>query len=111
MTIALYAEFTATAGNHALVTELIAEFAARVRAEPGNLAFDPHHLADSPATVFVYEAYRDQAAFDEHLASFHGRDFNQRLGTLVVGGGSRLTMLSPIVVGTAVESRSHGLLQ
>ena len=39
MTIALYAEFTATAGNRTLVTELIAEFAERVRAEPGNLAF------------------------------------------------------------------------
>ena len=90
MTIALYAEFSATAGN---------------------LALDPHHLADSPTTVFVFETYRDQAAFDEHLASFHRRDFNQRLGTLKVGGASRPTMLSPIVIGTAVESRSHGLLQ
>ena len=111
MTVALYAEFTATAENRTLVTELIAEFAQRVRAEPGNLAFDPHHLADSPATIFVYEAYRDQAAFDEHLASSHGRDFNQRLGTLVVGGGSRLTMLSPIAVATAVEYRTGGLPQ
>ena len=111
MTIALYAEFTAAAENRTLVTELIAEFAQRVRAEPGNLAFDPHHLADSPATIFVYEAYRDQAAFDEHLASSHGRDFNQRLGTLVVGGGSRLTMLSPIAVATAVEYRTGGLPQ
>ena len=111
MTVALYAEFTATAENRTLVTELIAEFAQRVRAEPGNLAFDPHHLADSPATIFVYEAYRDQAAFDEHLASSHGRDFNQRLGTLVVGGGSRLTMLSPIAVATAVQSRTGGLPQ
>jgi len=111
MTIALYAEFTATAENRTLVTELIAEFAERVRAEPGNLAFDPHHLADSPAMIFVYEAYCDQAAFDEHLASSHGRDFNQRLGTLVVGGGSRLTMLSPIDVRIAVQSRSRGLPQ
>lgn len=104
MTIALYAEFTATDGNRDLVTELIAEFAVRVRAEPGNLAFDPHHRVDSPTTVFVYEAYRDQAAFDEHLASPHGHDFNRRLGDLIVGGGSRLTMLSPIAVGSPVES-------
>jgi quinol monooxygenase YgiN len=90
MTIALYAEFTATAGNHALVADLIAEFAQRVRAEPGNLVFDPHHRVDSPSTVFVYEAYRDQAAFDEHL---------------VVGGGSRLTMLSPIAVGTRTSTK------
>ncbi|MFM9920240.1 putative quinol monooxygenase [Lacisediminihabitans sp. H27-G8] len=105
MTIALYAEFTATAGNHALVSDLIAEFAQRVRAEPGNLVFDPHHRVDSPSTVFVYEAYRDQAAFDEHLASSHGYDFNARLGGLVVGGGSRLTMLSPIAVGPRTATK------
>jgi quinol monooxygenase YgiN len=103
MTIALYAEFNATAGNHILVTELIAEFAARVRAEPGNLTFDAHHQVDSPTTVFVYETYRDQAAFDEHLASSHGRDFNLRLGALVVGGGSRLTMLSPITAAPTLD--------
>jgi quinol monooxygenase YgiN len=104
MTVALFAEFTATAGNQALVTQLIAEFAARVRAEPGNLAFAPHHRADSPGTVFVYEAYRDQAAFEEHLASPHGHDFNLTLGELVVGGGSRLTMLRPIAVGPSTDS-------
>ena len=111
MTIALYAEFTATEGNQGLVTELIAEFAEWVRAEPGNLVFDPHHRLDSPATVFVYEAYRDQAAFDEHLASSHGHAFNRRLGDLVVGGSSRLTMLAPIAVGAPVESRSNGFLK
>jgi quinol monooxygenase YgiN len=102
MTIALYAEFTASSGNHALVTELIAAFADRVRAEPGNLRFDPHHIVDAPDTVFVYETYRDQAAFDVHLASAHGHEFNRRLVGLVVGGGSRLTMLQPIV-GTSVR--------
>ncbi len=98
MTYSLYAEFTATAGNELLVTELIAEFAGRVRAEPGNLHFQPHHVSEVPETVFVYESYRDQAAFEDHLASAHGREFNRRLGGLVVGGGSRLTMLSPIAV-------------
>ncbi|QNE47609.1 antibiotic biosynthesis monooxygenase [Glaciihabitans sp. INWT7] len=109
MTIALYAEFTATAGNHALVSDLIAEFAQQVRAEPGNMVFDPHHRVDSPDTVFVYETYRDQAAFDEHLASSHGHDFNLRLGGLVVGGGSRLTMLSPITVGTGPAPKALDL--
>ena len=102
MTIAVYVEFTATVGNQLLVTELvtelIAEFAAGVRVEPGNLAFAPHIRVDSPSTVFVCEAYRDQAAFDEHLASAHGYDFTFRVADLVVGGGSRLTMLSPIAV-------------
>lgn len=96
MTVALFAEFTATAGNEAVVTQLIAEFATRVRAEPGNIHFEAHHLADAPDTVFVYETYRDQSAFEDHLASPHGHEFNRRLAGLVVGGGSRLTMLSAI---------------
>lgn len=106
MTIALFAEFTASEGNQDLVTELISGFAALVRAEPGNLAFDPHLRGDHPGTVFVYEAYRDQEAFDMHLTSAHGRAFNQRLGALVVGGGSRLTMLSPISVSAPVNTPS-----
>jgi quinol monooxygenase YgiN len=107
MTVALYAEFTAIAGNETVVTQLIADFAARVRAEPGNIHFEPHHLADAPETVFVYETYRDQGAFDDHLASPHGHEFNRRLAGLVVGGGSRLTMLSPIAAGDrATNGRS-----
>ncbi len=109
MTIALFAEFTAHPGNRAAVADLIAQFAARVRDEPGNLTFDPYHRVDAPDTVFVYEAYRDEEAFEHHLASDHGRDFNRRLGELVVGGGSRLTMLAPITVTAAVAEVPKGM--
>jgi len=98
MTISLYAEFTATPGNTERVSGLIAEFAATVRAEPGNLRFDAHSVASNPATFFVYELYRDQAAFDAHLAQPSGSAFNRALSALVEGGGSTLTMLSPISV-------------
>ncbi len=104
MTIALYAEFTATPGNIERVRDLIADFAQTVRAEPGNICFDAHTLESEPAKVFVYELYRDQAAFEAHLAAPAGAAFNQLLAHLVEGGGSRLTMLSPVSVALSPQS-------
>jgi quinol monooxygenase YgiN len=93
MTWALYAEFTAVPGAEERVAELVRELTLRVRAEPGNVAFAPHTLKDDPRSWFVYEAYRDEAAFREHLAADYGTAFNAALVSLVEGGGSRLTFL------------------
>jgi quinol monooxygenase YgiN len=98
MTIALYAEFTATPGNIEQVRSLIDSFAQTVRAEPGNICFDAHTVESQPAKVFVYELYRDAAAFESHLAAPAGAEFNRVLADLVEGGGSNLTMLNPISV-------------
>ncbi|KFF60208.1 hypothetical protein JF66_05925 [Cryobacterium sp. MLB-32] len=98
MTVALYAEFTATPGNIERVSALIDEFAGVVRAEPGNICFDAHSVEAHPATIFVYELYRDPAAFEAHLAAPAGAVFNRALAQLVEGGGSTLTMLTPISV-------------
>lgn len=98
MTIALYGEFTATPGNIEQVRSLIDDFAQTVRAEPGNIRFDVHTLESEPAKVFVYELYRDAAAFEAHLAAPAGAEFNRVLTDLVEGGGSSLTMLNPISI-------------
>jgi quinol monooxygenase YgiN len=97
MTWALYAEFTAIRGAEERVAELVRALTERVRAEPGNLAFTPHTLRDDPRRWFVYEVYRDEEAFREHLAADYGTTFNAALADLVEGGGSRLTFLSPLV--------------
>ena len=94
-TIALYAEFSATPGNESTVQGLLGALAVEVRAEIGNLVFDPH-LLPAAAGFYVYEVYRNEAAFAAHLASDHCAAFNLALGPLVAGGGSRLTMLTPI---------------
>ena len=96
MIVALYAEFAPVTGCEPLVTRLIADYAEQVRGEPGNLQFDAHHVRGQHPSVFVFERYRDRAAFETHLASDHGRVFNQRLAPLIIGGASRLTMLDPI---------------
>ena len=101
MTVALYAEFTAKPGNNDRVRALIDDFANVVRAEPGNICFDAHSETAHPAKIFVYELYRDSAAFEDHLAAPAGAAFNRVLADLVEGGGSTLTMLTPISVSVS----------
>lgn len=93
MTKALYAEFTVVAGNEDRVRDLVDELARHVRAEPGNIIFEPHVLEEDPLHYFVYEVYADDAAFQLHLEQEHGRVFNEKLRHLVAGGASQLTML------------------
>ena len=97
--VVLYAEFTAKPDVVDDVEELLRGFARTVRAEPGNIAFDVYRRADSPAKFYVFEIYRDRAAFDEHLAADSGRVFNDALGPLIVEAGSELTFLHPAARG------------
>lgn len=94
MTWALFAEFTAIRGAEQRVAELVRDLTDRVRAEPGNLAFNPHTLVDEPRRWFVYELYRDEAAFRAHLAAEYGTTFNAALTPLVEGGQSQVTFLA-----------------
>ena len=96
MSKVLYAEFTARPGNEARVAELLTGLTANVRAEPGNLIFDAHQVAGSPARFFVYEVYADDDAFAAHLAAPYGGPFNAELNTLIVEPTSQLTFLEPI---------------
>lgn len=93
--VVLYAEFTAKPGAAEAVEELLREFAHTVRAEPGNIVFDVYRRADSPERFYVFEIYRDRAAFEDHLAAESGRVFNVALGELIVEAGSELTFLRP----------------
>ena len=94
--VALYAEFTAKPGREEEVAGLLAELTRKVRAEPGNLVFDPHRLDSNPAEFFVYEVYADRAAFDAHITADYGATFNTALGNLITGDRSELTRLRPL---------------
>ena len=94
--IALYAEFTALPGHEAQVARLLRGLTEHVRREAGCIRFDPHQLATNPAAFFVYEEYRDSAAFDTHRAAAYGAEFNEVLGALIEGTGSTLTFLAPL---------------
>ena len=82
---------------------LVAENAAQsVQLEPDCLRFDVLTPADAtqPTQVFLYEVYRDRAAFDLHLASDHFRQFDQL---------SRDLVLSKIVASYAVEENDKAV--
>lgn len=93
--VVLYAEFTAKPGAGDEAEDLLRGFAKIVRAEPGNVVFDAYRRAESPDRFFVFEIYRDRAAFEEHLAASSGRVFNDALGELIVEAGSELSFLRP----------------
>jgi len=82
---------------------LVAENAAQsVQLEPDCLRFDVLTPADAtqPTHVFLYEVYRDRAAFDLHLASDHFRQFDQL---------SRDLVLNKIVASYAVEENDKAV--
>jgi quinol monooxygenase YgiN len=89
----LHATFTARPGEGDRVAELLRDFADGVRAEEGNVVFDATRLVDDPDRFFVYEVYRDEAAFQAHLAAPAGVPFNAALQELIVEPSSQLTFL------------------
>lgn len=92
----LYAQFTASAGNEEQVAALVRGYADLVRAEPGNLLFSASRKRDEPAAFFVYEEYRDAAAFAAHRSAEYGAIFNRALADLIVESGSQLTFLRSV---------------
>lgn len=92
----LHATFTARPGAADKVAALLRDFCSEVRAEEGNVVFDASRLSDDPDRFFVYEVYRDDAAFQAHLSSPAGVPFNAELQELIVEPTSQLTFLQRI---------------
>ena len=95
--VVLYAEFTAVPGEADGVAALIADYARIVRDEPGNVVFDVYRRDEQPDRFFVFEIYRDRAAFETHLAGTAGREFNAALSPRIVEDGSELNFLRAVV--------------
>lgn len=96
MTKTLYAEFTAREGAAAEVARLLREYALKVRAEEGNLAFDVYTKSEAPRAFWIFEAYRDEEAFRTHLKAPYGGPFNTALTPLIEETASVLTHLDPV---------------
>ncbi|MFF1569477.1 putative quinol monooxygenase [Streptomyces sp. NPDC058293] len=92
----LVAEFTAREGAEADVARLILEYANEVREEDGNLAFEVYTKASQPRAYWIFEAYRDEAAFQAHLKAPYGGPFNAALASLIEEDASVLTFLDPV---------------
>ncbi|MET7541972.1 antibiotic biosynthesis monooxygenase family protein [Streptomyces sp. NPDC005349] len=92
----LVAEFTAREGAEADIARLILEYAKEVRKEDGNLAFEVYTKATQPRAYWIFEAYRDEAAFQAHLKAPYGGPFNAALAPLIEEDASVLTFLDPV---------------
>jgi quinol monooxygenase YgiN len=96
MSKTLYAEFTVKPGSEARVAEMMLELTVHVSREPGNVLFLPYTREESPRDYFVFEVYRDEAAFQEHIRADYGFRFNEELARHIEGEGSALTWLLPL---------------
>jgi len=92
----LYATMKAHPQHRDRVAALLTALAKDVRAEPGNVRFEVFTLTDDPNFFHVEETYRDEAAFQAHMKTEHGRVFNQAIVDLVEGGGSSVVFLEPV---------------
>jgi len=95
--VILFAEFTAEFGRADEIVALLSEYAETVRAEPGNILFEPARREDDSDSFIVYEQYRDRDAFTAHLAAPAGAAFNDALNRLIREKHSELTMLREFI--------------
>jgi len=65
--------------------ELVAEFTAATRAEPGNVCFDWYRSVDDPNEYVLVEAFADAAAGEAHVSSDHFQAARTVLPTLLAG--------------------------
>ena len=93
MTKTLYAEFTVKPGHEARVAEMMATLTTQVRNEPGNILFNAYTRESNPHSYFVFESYRDDEAFNEHIGADYGARFNGELAGHIEEDGSVLTHL------------------
>lgn len=57
--------------DHDKVAELLPPLAAASRNEPGCVTYIPHFVEGDPATIVIYEQYKDADALASHRASPH----------------------------------------
>ncbi|MFJ1973893.1 putative quinol monooxygenase [Streptomyces sp. NPDC087903] len=96
----LLAEFTAREGAEDEVARLIGDYALKVREEEGNIIFDVYTKAADPRAYWIFEAYRDEDAFQAHLNAPYGGPFNAALTPLIEEDASVLTFLNPLATNS-----------
>ena len=96
MTKTLYAEFTVKPGSEDRVADMMRQLTEEVRREPGNQLFLPYTRESNPREYFVFEVYRDDEAFREHITADYGAVFNAELAEHIEEDGSVLTWLQPL---------------
>ena len=57
--------------DHDIIQAHLLALTEASRREPGCVSYICHFLADDPATILIYEQYRDEPAVEEHRKTAH----------------------------------------
>ena len=79
----------------AKVEELVRKLTPPSREEPGCVTYIPHFVQDAPATLVIYEQYKDEAALESHRNSPHFREYGTE-GIFKMMRGRHLERLNAI---------------
>ena len=69
--VVLAVTWMAKVGNESAVASIFAKLTEESRKEPGCTMYQVHRHKTDPRRFFIYEMYRDEAAFTEHNESDH----------------------------------------
>lgn len=61
--------------DRAKVEELVRKLAPLSREDPGCVMYIPHFVQEAPATLVIYEQYKDEAALEHHRNSPHFQQY------------------------------------
>jgi quinol monooxygenase YgiN len=92
----LIANFNIIPGFEEEIKKATIALAAETRKEKGSEAFLIHTRNDSPQTVFFYEIYHSQEAFDEHLAFAYTKNYMELLKGRIKNDKPEVTFLTKL---------------
>ena len=73
----------------AFMQEMVANASSSREREPGCLVFDVCVDPAQPAQVFLYEVYRDVAAFEQHKREAHFLEFDRKVSAWILNRAIR----------------------
>ena len=80
------------------------------RDEPGCFRFDINQDAEMPSRFYLYEVYRDEAAFQAHLETPHFKAWRDQVKPWFVGDISKVVMTTIFPSAAGWEQQKPGLL-
>jgi autoinducer 2-degrading protein len=75
MSFVLAVTWVARPGEEERIEEILRTMVPLSRAERGCLQYNAHRSSEDPRRFFLYEIYKDEAAFTEHNESDHFKRF------------------------------------
>lgn len=94
--INVLATMQALPGQEKKLSDLLDALSTEIRSEPGNVRFVAYEMKDRKGFFVCEEIYKDQTAFEAHMATEHGKVFNKTITPIVEGGASKVYFLGQI---------------